>query len=202
MTVPEAEPARQKAFSFSRKSMILSLFAVGLVGMIVLGFSHQILTIDSGEEKADAIIVLGGGSHQLRPEHAADLFKKGLAPLVLVSGTGDFDLNVQGLEKNGVPASAIIIESRSKSTLQNARFSIDILRQHNMHRAIIVTSWYHSRRALHCFQQLGPDLQFVSCPSYWGYPFSEWLSQGVIGYLVYEYVKLIGYWICYGIRPF
>jgi uncharacterized SAM-binding protein YcdF (DUF218 family) len=170
--------------------------------MAALGFSRQILTVDSGDTKADAIIVLGGGSNQLRPERAAELFRKGLAPLVVVSGTGDDQLNALALERNGVPKSAIVIEGRSKSTLQNARFSIDILRQKDVHRAIIVTSWYHSRRALQCFEQLGPDIHFASCPSYWGYPFLDWTARGVIGYVVYEYVKLLGYWVCYGIRPF
>ena len=36
-------------------------------------------------------------------------------------------------------------------------------------RVIIVTSWYHSRRALACFEHYAPDMKFYSRPSYFGY---------------------------------
>jgi len=186
----------------SRRIMLSLLVLILLAGIAVLGFSRQILTIDSGDVEADAIVVLGGGEGQHRPERAAELVAKGRAPLVLVSGAGDFDLNVNRLEKAGLSASAIMVENRSRSTLQNAQFSIPLLRKMGAHRVIIVTSWYHSRRALKCFQQLAPDIQFASCPSYWGNPYEEWYGRDIGGYLVVEYAKLLGYWVCYGVSPF
>jgi uncharacterized SAM-binding protein YcdF (DUF218 family) len=69
-------------------------------------------------------------------------------------------------------------------------------------RVIIVTSWYHSRRALHTFQHYAPDIQFYSRPSYFGYPRTQWSRDGISGYIRAEYVKLAGYWVCYGVWPF
>jgi hypothetical protein len=44
-----------------------------------------------------------------------------------------------------------------------------LLRQMGAKRVIIVTSWYHSRRALACFEHYAPDIKFYSRPSYFGY---------------------------------
>jgi len=201
LLLAQSKPAR-RGFNLISKWTMLVLFAgMGFVGIVSLRFSRQILTIDSGDVKADALVVLGGGADQERPQRAAEIFQKGLVPLVLVSGTGDCNINVNILERNGVPPKAILIENRSKSTLENARFSISILREKGAHRVIIVTSWYHSRRALKCFEEMAPDIKFDSCPSYWGYAPSEWYAKKVRGYVLYEYVKLFGYWICYGVRP-
>src|ERR1035441_10336009 len=68
-------------------------------------------------------------------------------------------------------------------------------------RVIIVTSWYHSRRALHAFQHYAPDIQFYSRPAYFGYPRTQWSRAGISGYIRAEYVKLAGYWVCYGVCP-
>ncbi len=172
-----------------------------LVAVIAWIFPHQLLTIDSGEVRADALVVLGGGTDE-RPTRAAELFKEGAAPLVLVSGSGDCELNVRILKQNGVPEAAILREPNSLSTLENARMSVPLLHAKGVHRVIIVTSWYHSRRALACFQRAAPDLQFFPRPAYRTYPRSEWSRQATSAYIRLEYLKLLGYWIVYGVSPF
>jgi uncharacterized SAM-binding protein YcdF (DUF218 family) len=69
------------------------------------------------------------------------------------------------------------------------------------HRVIIVTSWFHSRRALACFEHYAPDIQFYSRPSYLDYSEAKWNQKGISGNLKSEYVKLLGYWVCYGVCP-
>jgi uncharacterized SAM-binding protein YcdF (DUF218 family) len=101
-----------------------------------------------------------------------------------------------------VPPGAIGLEGASRSTKENAQFCIPLLRALGARRVIIVTSWFHSRRALHTFQHYAPDLQFYSRPSYYGYPRVQWSRAGISGYIRGEYVKLAGYWVCYGIWPF
>ena len=105
------------------------------------------------------------------------------------------------LEKDGVPKTAIAIESKSRTTRENAEFSIPLLRRMGAHRVIIVTSWYHSRRALACFEHFAPDIQFYSRPSYFGYLSKDSNRRKISGYVKFEYVKLLGYWVCYGICP-
>ena len=121
-----------------------------LLGLAAVLFPQEILTVDSGPVKADALVVLGGGDE--RPTRAAELFKQGAAPKVIVSGSGDCEFHERSLEKNGVPAAAIVLECDSKTTQENAKFSIPVLRQMGARHVIIVTSWYHSRRALCCFK--------------------------------------------------
>jgi uncharacterized SAM-binding protein YcdF (DUF218 family) len=162
-------------------------------------FPQQVLTVDSGPVKADAIVVLGGTPD--RPVCAAELFKQGEAPLIICTGYGDADANEACLTNYGVPAADILLEAKSRTTRENAEFSIPLLRQMGAHRVIIVTSWYHSRRALACFEHYAPDIKFYSRPSYFGYPRTEWRPKGISGYVKSEYVKLLGYWVCYGVCP-
>jgi uncharacterized SAM-binding protein YcdF (DUF218 family) len=171
-----------------------------LLGLAALLFPRQILTVDSGPVKADALVVLGGGMAE-RPERAAELFKQGDAPKILVSGFGDCGWNQRQLEKLGVPGTAIILEPNSRSTRENAEFSIRLLQQMGAQRVIIVTSWYHSRRALECFEHYAPDIHFYSRPSYFGYAPKGWKYNGIGHYVKNEYAKLLGYWVCYGVCP-
>jgi uncharacterized SAM-binding protein YcdF (DUF218 family) len=201
-----------------------------LAGLVAWLFPQQILTEDSGPVTADAMVVLGGFPD--RAIRAAELFKQGEAPEVLVSGSGDSTSNMRLLERDGVTNAHIIVENRSRTTRENAEFSIPLLRQISAHRVIIVTSWYHSRRALACFEHYAPDIQFYSRPSYHGYgagtedgrpnadngkmTFPPTLSpfeadkvrtarkaerKRIRHYADSEYVKLLGYWVFYGVCP-
>jgi uncharacterized SAM-binding protein YcdF (DUF218 family) len=184
---------------FFKLAIAFSLVLIAL-GVFAWFFPQQVLTVDSGPVKADAIVVLGGGMTE-RPERAAELFKQGEAPEILVSGKGDCASNEKLLEKEGVPEKVITLECGSHTTRENAEFSIPLLRQMGAHRVIIVTSWYHSRRALMCFEHYAPDLKFYSRPSYAGYPRAEWRSKGIRGRVKSEYLKLLGYWVRYGVWP-
>jgi uncharacterized SAM-binding protein YcdF (DUF218 family) len=215
--------------------ILLALFVVLIaLGMFAWFFPQQILTVDSGPVKADAIVVLGGGMTE-RPERAAELFKQGEAPEILVSGKGDCVSNEKLLEKEGVTNAAIILECKSHTTRENAEFSIPLLHALGAKRVIIVTSWYHSRRALMCFEHYAPDLKFYSRPSYAGYVGKAQGAEGIAqraesgesaphptlspveaervraaqraerkaqeGYVRSEYLKLLGYWVRYGVWP-
>lgn len=161
---------------------------------------QQVLTVESGPVKADVIVVLGGDSRE-RPERAAELFKAGDAALIICTGAGDAVTSQASLTNAGVPLSAIRLEPCARTTQENARLSIPILRALGARRVIIVTSWYHSRRALACFEHYAPDLRFYSRPSYYGYPKTEWNHDGIGGYIQAEYRKIFGYWVCYGVCP-
>jgi uncharacterized SAM-binding protein YcdF (DUF218 family) len=186
------------------RRFILKIFLALVTVTLLLGaaaafFPQEILTLDSGPVKADALVVLGGGDE--RPTRAAELFKQGAAPKILVSGAGDCRAHQQSLERHGVPAAAIILEGDSKTTQENAEFSIPLLRRMGARHVIIVTSWYHSRRALCCFEHYAPDIVFYSRPSYFGYARKDWKYKGIGKFVKSEYWKLFGYWIRYGVSP-
>jgi uncharacterized SAM-binding protein YcdF (DUF218 family) len=175
--------------------MLLVLFAAAAIF-----FPQKFLCVDSGPVKADVIVVLGGGAHE-RPERAAELFKEHAAPRIIVSGWGDDGINKYLLIAAGVPAEVIYIEGKSMTTRENAEFTIKMLREKKWSRVIIVTSWYHSRRALACFEHYAPEMRFYSRPSYFEFARKDW--SHVFSRRVYlEYEKLPGYWIRYGVWPF
>ena len=184
------------------KQALLALAALlAACALLAFFFPQQVLCVDSGGVQGDALVVLGGGSGE-RPARAAELFRSGAASKIIVSGRGDSASNRQKLLAAGVPVSAVQIEPKSVSTRQNAQFSIALLRELGARRVIIVTTWYHSRRALRAFEHYAPDLKLYSCPSYYGYPRSQWSRVGLRGCIRAEFAKLAGYWLCYGICPY
>jgi uncharacterized SAM-binding protein YcdF (DUF218 family) len=188
----------------NRRRRLLVILAALPIALVLAGaaawfFPQQILTVDSGPIKADAIVVLGGTPD--RAGRAAELFKEGEAPAVIVSGFGDDNSNRLLLEKDGVPKTDITVEGKSRTTRENAEFSIPLLRKMGARKVIIVTSWYHSRRGLMCFEHYAPDIRFYSRPSYFGYPRGDANRKYLKGYIKSEYVKLLGYWVIYGVCP-
>jgi uncharacterized SAM-binding protein YcdF (DUF218 family) len=179
--------------------VLFTLFA--LLAAAALLYPRTFLCVNSGLVRADVMVVLGGGSHD-RPERAAELFKERAAPRILLSGLGDCAIYRRSLIQAGVPARAIQMEDRSRTTKENAIFAINLLRQQGARRVIIVTSWYHSRRALACFEHYGPEIQFYSCPSNFANTRPDWVRHGLSHRIYLEYPKLLGYWMCYGISPF
>jgi uncharacterized SAM-binding protein YcdF (DUF218 family) len=181
---------------------VAAVFAMLLaLALVAVFFPRQLLTVDSGPVQADVMVVLGGGGLD-RSVRAAELFKAGAAPLVICSGAGDAAIHQAWLTRAGVPATAIQLEPNSLTTRENARFTIALLHAQHLKSAIIVTTWYHSRRALACFEHYGPDLKFFSRPSYFGWTGPDWHSHGIKTYIRAEYFKTLGYWILYGVCPF
>jgi uncharacterized SAM-binding protein YcdF (DUF218 family) len=84
----------------------------------------------------------------------------------------------------------------SRNTKENAEFTARLLKQHGVHQAIIVTSWFHSRRAMNCFRSFAPKIQFSSAPCY---SFNGLRAEGT--HVLQEYVKTVWYVLRYRISP-
>jgi uncharacterized SAM-binding protein YcdF (DUF218 family) len=182
--------------------ILLALVVLFLaLGAVAFFLPQKLLCVDSGPVSGDAIIVLGGGLGE-RPARAAELFKEHEASRIIVSGFGDCEINRRILLKAGVPADAIQLEGNSRTTRENAELTIRLLRAGNARHVILVTSWYHSRRALACFEHFAPDIQFYSRPSYFAVARADWLHRDIERRVYLEYGKLAGYWVCYGVWPF
>lgn len=174
-------------------------FLIVVLASAAFLFPQQVLTIESGPVKADALVVLGGEDG--RAERAAELYQQGVAPAIVVTGYGDCLKNVQLLERRGVPATAIFAEPSALSTLENAQKSVPLLRALRAHRVVLVTTWYHSRRAVACFEHVAPDLQFFSRPDYSEFQPKPPNRTGYGWHVNYEYMKLVVYWFEYGVCP-
>ena len=68
-------------------------------------------------------------------------------------GTPYADVMRVALEKEGVAASSISVEERSRSTFENALYGADLLRSKPVHRILLITDSYHMLRAAACFRK-------------------------------------------------
>jgi uncharacterized SAM-binding protein YcdF (DUF218 family) len=182
------------------------VIGIALVTALVTALAYynpeKFLCMDSGKNvSADVLIVLGGGLGE-RPIRAAQLFKRHAAERVIITGEGDDAINRQILEANGVPAKAIEVENKSTTTYENAEFTIKLLRAEHVHSAILVTSWYHARRAEKTFEHYAPEITFYSRPSYYAFATEDWKRLKINKRMRLEFLKLPGYWVRYGVNPF
>ncbi len=183
------------------RTAIIILLAGALIAVDAYFYPQNFLCVDSGEVSADVLIVLGGGAFE-RAARAADLYSRHNAPAIILTGAGDDIINWRILREDGVPAKAIQIENKSETTRENALYTIKLLRKEHVHRAILVTTWYHSRRAFKTFEHYAPDIRFYSRPSYFGLARADWKRTNTTRRMRLEFLKLPGYWIRYGINPF
>ena len=134
-----------------------------LFGLVAMFFSEPVLTLQDDGGRADVIVVPGGDGPP-RAAEAAHLWKEGRSPVILVTGDGDCLSNKRIMVRKGVTPSAIFVECQSGSTWQNARFSAPLMREIQARSALIVTNWYHSRRAIASFRAACPQMRFISSP--------------------------------------
>jgi uncharacterized SAM-binding protein YcdF (DUF218 family) len=156
-------------------------------------------------EKADCIMVLG--SHDLRvAQRGAELFLKGLAPLIVFSGglgnlTKDIwtkpeaDQFAETAIKMGVPQEKILIENKSTNTGENIIFTKNILAAKGIDPAkfILVQKPYMERRTYATFKKLWPEKEItVTSPriSFADYPNREISEDDVINIMVGDLQRL------------
>ena len=111
--------------------------------------------------RSDAIVVFGAAEYDGRPspvfrarlDHARILYERGIAPLIVtVGGSEGADEHSEGgvgrdyLMGAGVPDSAIIAETHSRSTSESARRIAVIARANNLGRLVIVSDGTHMFR--------------------------------------------------------
>lgn len=186
-----------------RVSIITFLPLVSLVIALPwagLNAADSLLMIRQKPCKADVIVVLGG-ENKTRAAKVIELYRQGYAPRILVTGRNEEMLIVQDLTANGVPEYAILQEPFATSTYENAVFTLPMLQRLNAKKVLLVTSWYHSRRALNNFRKISETVEFVSTPTDTVALSSILRDKQLRNLVLIEYVKNVGYWIKYGIFP-
>lgn len=138
---------------------------------------------------ADAILVLGGalspgsvaqatepniGDAGDRLFTAAALYQLHKAPRILFSGgpedwgSSEAQAGAMLLTRLGVAAADITVETRSRTTRENAQFSLPRLASAGVRNVLLVTSQWHMSRALVTFRQAaaaqGLDIHFIPAP--------------------------------------
>lgn len=134
-----------------------------LIVAAALTMAGALLSVRPVISAADAIVVLGGNPEP-RSRFALQLYEAGLAPNVVVSGAGDCMAARDILTKGGVPPERLRIDCASYSTMENARGSATILKELGLRHVILVTHWYHGRRAAASFRKAAPWLDVRVVP--------------------------------------
>lgn len=124
----------------------------------------------SDTKPAQAIIVLGAAQYDGTPspvlrgrlEHALTLYRRGLAPVVVVTGgrePGDrFTEATAGydyLRAHGVPDAAIRREVHGRTTWESLRSAASFLHDEGIDDVFLVSDGYHSKRALGIAHEVG-----------------------------------------------
>jgi uncharacterized SAM-binding protein YcdF (DUF218 family) len=129
---------------------------------------------------ADAIVVLGAAQYDGRPspvlaarlDHAADLFREGLAPRIVVTGgrqPGDrfteAEASANYLASLGVPGDAIERETSSTNSWESLAATSRFLRAEGIEAVILVSDPYHSFRIDAIADELGLDAYVSPTPT-------------------------------------
>jgi len=168
--------------------ILLLLAGVFALALLLLAFAKVWLPREDVPARADWIVVLGGESGE-RVIGAAELYHAGVAPFVFVTGAGDCLLNVRRLVMAGVPRGRIGYECTSRSTWENARMTRAQLERFAPRRAVLVTSWYHTGRALQSFRQAWGEVEWGAHGVHPGVSLDRSLVVYEAGAVLAEYLK-------------
>jgi uncharacterized SAM-binding protein YcdF (DUF218 family) len=139
----------------------------------ILRFAAESWIMDEPAPHADAIVVLGDDNFYAdRATRAAELFRRGVAPVVVASGrrlrpnAGVSELMEHDLVERGVPKEKIIgFIHDADSTREEAEALANAMREHRWKAIVLVTSNYHTRRARYIFARVLPSGVAVSVAS-------------------------------------
>jgi len=180
--------------------ILLVLAAAAAFGLDAAG---RALIVEDPLHPADAILVLAGDTREGdRVRHAASLYKRGLAPLLVLSGTPvgfrthEADIMQRHTEFLGVPADHILaVKHDSESTREEAGVIVTVLQRRGVKETILVTSSYHTGRAKRIFvKAAGPSgPRFLASPVDDGYfnPDGWWTRRKDAKTFVYEAIKTV-----------
>ncbi|HEX4844149.1 MAG TPA: YdcF family protein [Limnobacter sp.] len=173
---------RLRMFALWVAQVQLIVFSLPAVADVLLGaLEKEALALQAAKPlpaQVDAIVVLGGGLDGAYPDvrplpdlnDSADrmwvgarLYAQGLAPRVVVSG-GSFGADprklpeapgmAQLMQALGVPPQSIVQEPQSRTTLENAQYTLALLGKPQP-RVALVTSGFHMGRSVALFQRAG-----------------------------------------------
>lgn len=182
-------------------------------------FAARALIVRAELERADAIVVLSGGYLYLeRTQRAIELFQQGLAPKIIVTTDGTkgpwsnekqrnptyTELEMEELQHAGISMENVELIPRAIwSTYEEAKMMRAYAQHRGLRSVLIVTSPYHSRRALWVWRQVfaesgikigidyAPTGQQSPTPAAWWWQSRGWQT------VAEEYPKFVYYWLRY-----
>ena len=199
--------------------LLITVLCLTLAWPVAAWAAARLLIVKSEMPAADAIVVLSGSSTYIeRTTWAAKLYREGRAPLVVLTNDGlisgwdridernpyFYELAAKVLEQQGVPPDRIkLAPGLALGTYEESRLVRDHALTQKLRKLLIVTSAYHSRRALWSMRRAcegaGIEIGIDGPPPGWQTPapsiwwWHRWGWKVVAG----EYVKMIYYQMHY-----
>jgi uncharacterized SAM-binding protein YcdF (DUF218 family) len=136
---------------------------------------------------ADAIVVFGAAEYSGRPspvyrarlDHAFDLFRQGVAPVVITTGGAAADPSFSEggvghdyLMGRGIPDASLIAETQGTDTAQSAERVAVIMRANHMRSCVAVSDAYHVFRIRKLLRHENVDVYIAPRPD--SRPHSPW----------------------------
>lgn len=168
-----AEPSQRRRPHLPRRRWmrVLVWVTAAALGYFVLNLIQVHLVGASDDARAvDAIVVMGAAQYDGRPspqlqarlDHVVDLWDRGLAPIVVVTGgnqPGDrfteASTSTDYLVAQGVDPAAIIEEDQGRSSWESLSTVADMLDDVGARRVLLVSDPYHSLRIRLMAEELG-----------------------------------------------
>ena len=185
-----------------QKRIIWGILSVCIILVLVTGLERNLivrniwnfLVVSEEPKPSDVIIVISGGID--RTPYGVELYKQGYANTILLSGGGSGYMEKQALSL-GVPKDHILLEQKSGTTFENAKYSSVIVRAHGFKSAILVTSPFHTRRAGMFFHQFFQGINLTVCAVPYDPSLADnwWKNGSLAKNVLEEYLKFVWHFL-------
>jgi uncharacterized SAM-binding protein YcdF (DUF218 family) len=204
---------RLSATRWPKRILVVTLIALAL--WFISWLAARWLIVTASPDRGDAILLLSGSSsiHE-RAHYAAQLYSQHRAPKILLTNDNQmggwssvdqrnpyyYEIARLELQQMGVPSRDIeVIGPVVDGTYDEANVVRQFLAGRNINSIVIVTSAYHSRRALSTFRSVfegsGITIGLAAVPPGWQTPkpATWWLTPRGWQLVAGEYLKLFFY---------
>ena len=195
---------------FCRLAVGLLLFQV-LSAVFLVFFAGVFLQLPArSPEPSDLIVVLGGASLSARLTKGAELYAKGFAPRVLVTGFSEdtsalvglhADWRLRYLQGQHIPDSAILTDAKARNSWQEAQAVLHLMRSNGWSKVLIISDPPHFLRLSwiirRVFQPSGIDYRLISSNPEWWDKWFWWQNPISATFVIEEFVKLFYYYVKY-----
>jgi uncharacterized SAM-binding protein YcdF (DUF218 family) len=181
-------------------ALLLVLCVVAFAALTYVRIEHQSWRDEA--RKADCIVVFGAAEYSGHPspvlrsrlDHAYILFRRGLAPLVIITGGygGDPRFSEGGVGRaylmaRGIPENNLIAETQADNTDESVDRVAAIMKANGMRTCIAVSDGYHIFRIKKMLERQG--FQAYGSPRPQAHPPSRW----------HEFVLIVREVVSYGV---
>ena len=192
--------------------MVLAFLLLGLVFLaLVAALGGHILVVEK-LRKADVIVILSGEDN-LRIQRGLQLLREGYAPRLVITARATWHLFawteaelarqfVQQLEPSLAQVTSVV-KITAQCTWEEASEVKEFLSQMGARSALLVTSHYHTRRALSIFRRMLPGIEcgIIGVPEPDQFGILWWQRREWAKCAFYESIRLLWWmavdrWIC------